>query len=118
MAVLDAAGAHFKDFESRPIEKKIEVINWNPLMIEKQGYKHFMLKEIFEQPQVIRDTLMGRVSLDRGEVLLGDIGLDPAVFRSIRKAVIVACGTSSPPASWEISPLRRPASRRVEYACG
>jgi len=54
-----------------------------------------MLKEIFEQPQVIRDTLMGRLSLDSGEVLLGDIGLDPSVFKDIRKAVIIACGTSS-----------------------
>jgi len=95
MVVLDAAGPHFKDFEGRPIDKKIEVINWNPLMIEKQGYKHFMLKEIFEQPQVIRDTLMGRLSLDSGEVLLSDIGFDPSVFGRIRKAVIIACGTSS-----------------------
>ena len=95
MAVLDAAGPHFTDFQGRAIDKKIEVINWNPLMIEKQGYKHFMLKEIFEQPQVIRDTLMGRLSLDSGEVLLEDIGLDPSVLRNIRKAVIIACGTSS-----------------------
>ncbi len=95
MVVMDAAGAHFMDFKGTPIDKKIETILWNPLMIEKQGFKHFMLKEIFEQPQVIRDTLMGRLSLDSGEVLLGDIGLDPSVFKDIRKAVIIACGTSS-----------------------
>jgi glucosamine--fructose-6-phosphate aminotransferase (isomerizing) len=95
MVVLDAAGPHFMDFQGMPIDKKIERISWNPLMIEKQGFKHFMLKEIFEQPQVIRDTLMGRLSLDRGEVLLDETGLPPAVFRDVRKAVIIACGTSS-----------------------
>jgi len=95
MVVLDASGPRFMDFQGNPIDKKIERISWNPLMIEKQGFKHFMLKEIFEQPQVIRDTLMGRLSLDQGEVLLGETGLPPAVFRDVRKAVIIACGTSS-----------------------
>ncbi|MCX6566210.1 MAG: glutamine--fructose-6-phosphate transaminase (isomerizing) [Candidatus Aminicenantes bacterium] len=95
MVVLDEAGPHFMDFQGKPIDKKIEQIQWNPLMIEKKGFKHFMLKEIFEQPQVIRDTLMGRLSLDQGEVLLDETGLPPAVFRDIRKAVIIACGTSS-----------------------
>jgi glucosamine--fructose-6-phosphate aminotransferase (isomerizing) len=94
MAVIDAAGAHFSDFRGNPIDKKIEMIHWNPLMIEKHGFKHFMLKEIFEQPVVIRDTLMGRLSLDSGEVLLDEVGIAPSVFRDIRKAVVIACGTS------------------------
>jgi len=94
MAVIDDAGAHFSDFRGNPIDKKIEMIHWNPLMIEKHGFKHFMLKEIFEQPVVIRDTLMGRLSLDSGEVLLDEVGLAPAVFRDVRKAVVIACGTS------------------------
>jgi len=95
MAVIDAAGPRFTDFKGKPIEKKIEKIMWNPLMIEKQGFKHFMLKEIFEQPQVVRDTLMGRLSLDQGEVLLDETGLGPDVFRGVRRAVLIACGTSS-----------------------
>ncbi len=95
MAVIDAAGPRFTDFKGKPIEKKVEKILWNPLMIEKQGFKHFMLKEIFEQPQVVRDTLMGRLSLDRGEVLLDETGLSPDVLRGIRRAVLIACGTSS-----------------------
>ena len=95
MAVLGADGPRFMDFQGKPVDKKIERITWNPLMIEKQGFKHFMLKEIFEQPQVIRDTLMGRLSLDEGEVLLDETGIAPSVFRDIRKAVIIACGTSS-----------------------
>ena len=94
MAVIDAGGAVFTDFRGARVEKKVETIGWNPLMIEKHGFKHFMLKEIFEQPEVIRDTLMGRVSLDAGEVLLDEIGLSPDVLASVRKAVIIACGTS------------------------
>jgi glucosamine--fructose-6-phosphate aminotransferase (isomerizing) len=95
MAVIDGSGPRFTDFKGKPLDKKIETIQWNPLMIEKQGFKHFMLKEIFEQPQVIRDTLMGRLSLDRGEVLLEETGFGPEALRGIRRAVLIACGTSS-----------------------
>jgi len=95
MAVIDASGPRFLDFKGAPVEKKIEKISWSPLMVEKQGFKHFMLKEIYEQPQVIRDTLMGRISLDRGEVLLAETGIPEKIFRDVRKAVIIACGTSS-----------------------
>ncbi|MCX6560565.1 MAG: glutamine--fructose-6-phosphate transaminase (isomerizing) [Candidatus Aminicenantes bacterium] len=94
MAVLDAGGARFTDFSGRPLEKKVEVLAWNPMMIEKRGFKHFMLKEIFEQPEVVRDTLAGRTSLDAGEVKLDEIGIPAAVWTSVRKAVIIACGTS------------------------
>jgi len=94
MVVIDPAGARFTDFAGNPIEKKIDEVQWNPLMIEKRGFKHFMLKEIFEQPEVIRDTIMGRVSLDAGEILLEEIGIDPEVLRSVRKVVVIACGTS------------------------
>jgi glucosamine--fructose-6-phosphate aminotransferase (isomerizing) len=80
--------------EGERIEKKAERISWSPLMIEKGGYKHFMLKEIFEQPQVIRDTLKGRVSLDSGKIFLDEIGLSPEKLEGIKKVVILACGTS------------------------
>jgi len=94
MAVLDASGARFCDFQGRPLPKKPEIVSWNPMMIEKRGFKHFMLKEIFEQPEVIRDTLAGRISLETGTVSLDETGIGPAVLASIRKAVIIACGTS------------------------
>ena len=94
MAVIGPSGVTFTDFQGTPIEKRIETLAWNPMMIEKRGYKHFMLKEIFEQPEVVRDTLLGRASLDTGKVLLDEIGISPQLLKKIRKAVIVACGTS------------------------
>jgi glucosamine--fructose-6-phosphate aminotransferase (isomerizing) len=92
--VIDGAGARFFDFEGRPLDKKVETLSWNPLMIEKRGFKHFMLKEIFEQPEVVRDTIAGRTSLDTGEVKLDEIGIPADVFRNVKAAVIIACGTS------------------------
>ncbi len=94
MAVLDGSGARFTDFAGRPLDKKVEVLAWNPLMVEKRGFKHFMLKEIFEQPEVVRDTLTGRTSLDGGEVKLDEIAIPHEVLQGVRKAVIIACGTS------------------------
>jgi glucosamine--fructose-6-phosphate aminotransferase (isomerizing) len=94
MTVLDASGARFFDFLGRPLDKKVETLAWNPLLIEKRGFKHFMLKEIFEQPEVVRDTIVGRTSLDSGGVTLDEIGIDPEVLKTVSKAVIIACGTS------------------------
>lgn len=94
MAVLEKSGAKFLNFEGRPVAKEIRHLAWNPLMIEKRGFKHFMLKEIFEQPQVIRDTLGGRISQDSGLVYLRELGLSVGAFRNIQRIVIIACGTS------------------------
>ena len=94
MAVVEPDSVRFSDFEGNPLEKKAEHISWSPLMVEKQGYKHFMLKEIFEQPQVIRDTLSGRLSLDTGNVFLEEIGISESILQTIRRIVIIACGTS------------------------
>jgi glucosamine--fructose-6-phosphate aminotransferase (isomerizing) len=94
MTVLDGSGARFFDFAGRPLEKKVEILAWNPLMIEKRGFKHFMLKEIFEQPEVVRDTIGGRISLDSGEVALDEIGIAPEILKSVGQVVIIACGTS------------------------
>ncbi len=94
LAVVDGSGVRFLDFEGRPIEKKVDRLNWNPIMIEKGGFKHFMLKEIFEQPQVIRDTLQGRLSLDTGRVHLDEIGFTAERMKEIRRVVLIACGTS------------------------
>jgi glucosamine--fructose-6-phosphate aminotransferase (isomerizing) len=94
MAVLETEGVRFFDFEGNPLTKKVDHLAWNPLMIEKKGFKHFMLKEIFEQPQVIRDTLEGRISQDSGKVYLEDIGIYSRDLKSIQRIVIIACGTS------------------------
>ncbi len=94
MAVVEPDSVRFSDFEGNPIEKNAEHISWSSLMVEKQGYKHFMLKEIFEQPQVIRDTLSGRLSLDRGKVFLEEIGVSESTLQTIKRIVIIACGTS------------------------
>jgi hypothetical protein len=70
-------------------------ILWDPVTAEKGGYKHFMLKEIFEQPRAVVDTIRGRISLEEGEVLLQESGLTPKALKDIRRVCIIACGTSS-----------------------
>ncbi|MFQ6109359.1 MAG: glutamine--fructose-6-phosphate transaminase (isomerizing) [Candidatus Aminicenantales bacterium] len=94
MAVIDRKGVKFSDFEGNTLEKSVEHISWSPLMIEKRGFKHFMLKEIFEQPQVVRDTLNGRMSLDTGKVWMDEINLPLQALKNIQRVVIIACGTS------------------------
>lgn len=94
MAVVEPDSVRFSDFEGNSLEKNAEHISWSPLMVEKQGYKHFMLKEIFEQPQVIRDTLSGRLSLDTGRVFLEEIGVSESTLQTVKRVIIIACGTS------------------------
>ncbi|MBN2409089.1 MAG: glutamine--fructose-6-phosphate transaminase (isomerizing), partial [Candidatus Aminicenantes bacterium] len=94
MAVLESAGVRFLDFAGNPLSKRVDHLSWNPLMIEKKGFKHFMLKEIFEQPQVIRDTLQGRVSQGSGKIYLDETGLSVQLMKNIEKVLIIACGTS------------------------
>ncbi|MGB8952875.1 MAG: glutamine--fructose-6-phosphate transaminase (isomerizing) [Candidatus Aminicenantales bacterium] len=94
MAVCKTSGVEFFDFKGNSIEKKAEILSWSSLMVEKKGFKHFMLKEIYEQPQVVRDTLTGRTSLDSGQALLEEIGIAPSVLKKAGKAVVIACGTS------------------------
>jgi glucosamine--fructose-6-phosphate aminotransferase (isomerizing) len=94
MVVVEPSGVKFSDFSGNEVAKTPEHITWNPLMIEKRGFKHFMLKEIFEQPQVIRDTLQGRISLDTGKVFFDEVGLPSSRMEEIKKVVIIACGTS------------------------
>jgi glucosamine--fructose-6-phosphate aminotransferase (isomerizing) len=94
MAIIRRDGVEFRDFDGNRLEKKPERLTWNPIMIEKRGYKHFMLKEIFEQPQVLRDTFEGRISMDSGTVNLGEVEISPQKLRDISRVVIIACGTS------------------------
>jgi glucosamine--fructose-6-phosphate aminotransferase (isomerizing) len=94
IAILERSGVRFLDFRGSPLSKTETHLSWNPIMIEKKGFKHFMLKEIFEQPQVIRDTLEGRVSQGSGKVYLEETGLSAGATRRIERVLIIACGTS------------------------
>ena len=94
MAVLTDDGVVLSDFEGRPINRKREHILWDPILAEKGGYKHFMLKEIYEQPRAVRDTTLGRVSQETGQVFLDEMDIAPAEFARFRQVKIIACGTS------------------------
>ncbi|ADV84144.1 glutamine--fructose-6-phosphate transaminase (isomerizing) [Terriglobus saanensis] len=94
IAVLTTQGVRFLDFENNPIERKPQRITWDPIQAEKNGYKHFMLKEINEQPRAIRDTTLGRVSLDTGEIFLPDLQLSKEQINATTNLTIAACGTS------------------------
>ncbi|HUA00335.1 MAG TPA: glutamine--fructose-6-phosphate transaminase (isomerizing) [Candidatus Aquilonibacter sp.] len=94
MATLTPQGVQLSDFESHPITRRPQQITWDPIMAEKGGFKHFMQKEIFEQPRAVRDTLLGRISQETGKVFLDEMNLTEEEFRSFRDVKIVACGTS------------------------
>ena len=94
LAVVTPAGVQLTDFDGKPIQRQVQHVTWDPIMAEKGGFKHFMLKEIYEQPRAVRDTTLGRVSLDTGHIFLDEMQLSEAEFRATKKINIVACGTS------------------------
>jgi glucosamine--fructose-6-phosphate aminotransferase (isomerizing) len=94
LATITPSGVQLTDFEGRHIERPVQHITWDPIMAEKGGFKHFMLKEIYEQPRAVRDTTLGRVSLDTGKVFLDEMDITEADFRKLEKVYIAACGTS------------------------
>ena len=94
LATITRSGVQLTDFEGRHIERQVQHITWDPIMAEKGGFKHFMLKEIYEQPRAVRDTTLGRVSLDTGKVFLDEMDITEADFRKLEKIYIAACGTS------------------------
>src|SRR6476619_2163458 len=94
MAIITRTGVAFTDFFARPVSKATQRVLWDPIMAEKAGYKHFMLKEIFEQPTAARETILGRVSQDSGKVFLEEMKISDAQFAAIEKVTILACGTS------------------------
>ncbi|MEW5763889.1 MAG: glutamine--fructose-6-phosphate transaminase (isomerizing) [Acidobacteriota bacterium] len=94
IAVVTEESIRFTDFEGRPRTKSPTRIAWDPIQAEKAGFKHFMQKEIFEQPRAVADTLVGRISLDRGQVFLEEVGLSDETAREVRRVLLVACGTS------------------------
>jgi glucosamine--fructose-6-phosphate aminotransferase (isomerizing) len=94
MVVFADGRMRFSDARGAQVEKQPKTITWSPLMAEKGGYKHFMLKEIYEQPRAVADTLAGRVLAERGEVCLEGLDFDDAQIQGFDKLNIVACGTS------------------------
>ena len=94
MAILTLAGVELTDFDGKPVHREITRIQWDPIQAEKGGYKHFMLKEIWEQPRAITDTTLGRVSLDSGKVFLGEMKLSDGELAAATSINIAACGTS------------------------
>jgi len=94
MAVITRSGVQFTDYSGRAVSKTTQRVMWDPIAAEKGGHKHFMLKEIYEQPSAARDTILGRVSLDRGRIFLEDLHIDDETFRTLEKVTVIACGTS------------------------
>ncbi|HTU44005.1 MAG TPA: glutamine--fructose-6-phosphate transaminase (isomerizing) [Bryobacteraceae bacterium] len=94
VAILTAQGVRLTDFNGKTVRRQVSHVLWDPIMAEKGGYKHFMLKEIFEQPRAIKDTLLGRVGLESGRVFLDEVDVSEAEFREFQQVKIVACGTS------------------------
>ncbi len=94
LAVITPCGVQLMDFDGQPIVRQVQHITWDPIMAEKGGFKHFMLKEVYEQARAVRDTTLGRISLDSGKVFLEEMEISEAEFAALQKVNIAACGTS------------------------
>ena len=94
MAVVTAKGVTFMTFDGTPVKRTPTRVTWDPISAEKAGYKHFMLKEIFEQPSAVRETVLGRASLETGEIHLNEMAISDADLKAIDKITLLACGTS------------------------
>jgi glucosamine--fructose-6-phosphate aminotransferase (isomerizing) len=94
VALLSSKGVRVFDAKGDEISKEPKRVNWSPLMAEKGGYKHFMLKEIFEQPRAVIDTIRGRLSEEKGDAVLEDVHLDLKFLKKMRRISLIACGTS------------------------
>ena len=94
MAVITRDSVAYTDFAGCTVDSKVQRISWDPAMAEKAGYRHFMLKEIFEQPWAAQETMLGRVSLESNQIFLGELKIPDDQLRAIDRVVILACGTS------------------------
>jgi glucosamine--fructose-6-phosphate aminotransferase (isomerizing) len=94
MAIVTPEGVKLTDFNGASVERKVQHVNWDPILAEKGGFKHFMLKEIYEQPRAVRDTTLGRVSQYSGHIFLEEMEIAETEFRAAKKINIIACGTS------------------------
>ncbi len=94
MAIVTSDGVQLTDFDGKPVSRQVQHVTWDPILAEKGGFKHFMLKEIYEQPRAVRDTTLGRVSQATGHIFLEEMQITEAEFRAAGKINIIACGTS------------------------
>jgi len=94
LAVITPTGVAVTDFDGKSVTREVQRITWDPIMAEKGGFKHFMLKEIYEQPRSVKDTTLGRVSQDTGHIFLEEMQVTEAEFKALKKMNIAACGTS------------------------
>ena len=94
LAVLTPNGVKLSDFDGHPVSRRVQHITWDPILAEKGGFKHFTIKEIYEQPRAVRDTALGRFSLETGQVFLDEMEIREEEFGSFRDIKIVAAGTS------------------------
>jgi glutamine---fructose-6-phosphate transaminase (isomerizing) len=108
VAVVRADGLALTTTAGRVVERAPVRVRWDPIMAEKGGYRHFMLKEIHEQPRAVTDTFSGRFALETGDVLLPGLNLDAARIGAIQRVVLVACGTS-----WHAAMLTRTMIERL-----
>ncbi|HZP03061.1 MAG TPA: glutamine--fructose-6-phosphate transaminase (isomerizing), partial [Terriglobia bacterium] len=94
VAVLSPNGVKLTDFNGQPVTRRVHHITWDPILAEKGGFRHYTLKEIYEQPRAVRDTMLGRFSPESGQVFLDEMDISEEDFRSFREIKIVAAGTS------------------------
>ena len=94
VAVVTAQGVELSTLRDEPVQRDPVRILWDPIMAEKGGYRHFMLKEMYEQPRAITDTFRGRIAPETGSIVLPDVNLDPDTVRALQRVVLVACGTA------------------------
>ncbi|NJN99393.1 MAG: glutamine--fructose-6-phosphate transaminase (isomerizing) [Anaerolineales bacterium] len=95
MAVITAGGVSFTRLDGQPLSKQVHQISWDPISAVKGQYRHFMQKEIYEQPQSIQSTIRGRIDFMSGRVHLEHLSITPAEAKAIERIIIVACGTSA-----------------------
>ena len=95
MCILNRSGARATDLEGNTVIKEVFEVKWDAVAAEKGGYEHFMLKEIYEQPKALRETMTGRLAPDNSRVTLDEINLTPDQIRGFKKIFVVACGTAA-----------------------
>jgi glucosamine--fructose-6-phosphate aminotransferase (isomerizing) len=108
IVVVTAHGAELTTLDGDPVRREPVKILWDPIMAEKGGYRHFMLKEIYEQPRAITDTFRGRIAPETGSIVLPDVSLDPSTVKAVERVVLVACGTA-----WHAALLTRTMIERL-----
>ncbi len=94
VALLTSTGIRLMTLDGRPVDRAPKTIAWSVVQAEKAGYKHFMLKEIFEQPRAIEDTIRGRYDIESSKIRLDALGIPPDLVGGARRILLLACGTS------------------------